>query len=1501
MNLTRRRSRPLLGGVITAAAACLLVTGWGCASGDSPEASPSSDATVPSGERSSQPSSGDSPASEDEQPAIDMASRSGCATDFDCDSGLVCFGGRCLFECERDEQCAEGETCSERGRCVRSNGRPAAHPTGNQASLDVETDLSKVARVLPSDTSYDIIIDVLDAGPGGVPYWIERSDEGLQGGSIVPELGRLMTGRNVIQVPVGAASPNAENPQPVELRIHTGIGTLSGRMEPVVPAEGLYAAAVEFNQLEGAPLDLVFELVTEPVGASLALAENVWVRLFPDPDALLSFNGHAAVAPDGPQGVSPNHLRRLVLQDDGSWVATFVGSWAPGGQAVGLLDPSPVGGTYGRSLRVTIRQAFGGIVEGELQDRWVGIDGTDDESGFVGPILAERFGEVTLAPPGPTEVGANRSWTFGSEDGSAFPACTAEVLADPVFDPACADVAAGGLPTTAPDIRAAAECGRDAVIALRDEPSVVSCIDGFLGDGDGEACSVSNMQALAIECAASYTGRSRSDFAPPGFAVDESGPATLCAPARIARHACAAELIGGAAGAAVRRDLALAPADALAAWVDAVRESALPLELIAAERGAELRFRWFDLSPPGANRLGWGAFDSARNALLDEVDDLVDLRMSALRLSIGRHSVAVLSQLRDVLGDNESLVEAVRGMLGAWQLALDELQYAAQRQSLTLDSDSARAAALTDMRRHGMELYLAAHILRRAARTLPRSDADLIRAMVARGFGEFENAVSLLGLTVAELRNQRDGEVARFTGVDGEQMGVVAQRAQRAQQLVGRLDGMQARLQAERNNTLDDLQLQQRDAANVRNLREQLALMCGVDLARCNEGNEPVELRCEPLVGPERCGFPILDGELSTGVENVSEVARAMNAIVRAALGVELAIEEHRAFHAKVALEEERVRTFEQFTEDWLRMAEGNAEAWMDSIREEQALLAEAGQIRSQRGFWDRVQSFADTASSIIGGVQTGVGSLTKPESTARSILTSVTSERFADRLRGWADVDEADAGRSEAGEGDGNEFIAALPETTHLAWHEMSRLDHDQFDRLQTAAAQSGYMRLRPAIDVEHLAPGEQEKFLGKVTAGLQVVSTVAGIFGRRARAKREKRAAEKEAQAREVAMRRDYERMLRDAQLQNLQNEQQIADRQITLKQMLEDSASYLIRIQQAENEVDRLVDEVLAMQRRAELMAFNIDQLEADLRARDALRYAPYRYFDRIGLLYEAEELFEAARLAIFDYLVAVEYVSVRPFFTIRDRLIRARSWSELRQVMDELDDARQFCGGQTSTASDRLSLRRDVLRITSPVRDPLTGEAVGVAAQFRNALERAHFARDTVVDQDARFSRGIFQSLRDSQLMALRFELKLDEFSNLFTVCNARIESVSAQLIGDIGTGNPAVTLVYDGHGILESCHDEGIMSDWESTQFGPRTMIVSRPVNSTASVTVNEPPQPGFGNRSLNGLPVAGRYTLFIEQGRGGNREFDWSRIEDIVLHVNYTYQNFYPASDRCSN
>lgn len=150
--------------------------------------------------------------------------------------------------------------------------------------------------------------------------------------------------------------------------------------------------------------------------------------------------------------------------------------------------------------------------------------------------------------------------------------------------------------------------------------------------------------------------------------------------------------------------------------------------------------------------------------------------------------------------------------------------------------------------------------------------------------------------------------------------------------------------------------------------------------------------------------------------------------------------------------------------------------------------------------------------------------------------------------------------------------------------------------------------------------------------------------------------------------------------------------------------------------------------------------------------------------------------------------------------------------------------------------------------------------------------------------------------DGRVGGVTFDIGLDDSANLAATCNAKVDAISVQLVGDLGKARPTVSVLYDGTSRLRSCqpgiaeHVELIGT--ERTHFGEITLLKTpgRAIAPLAGINT----WLEDSNESLGGLPLASQYTLLIDTKLGENDELDWSQLEDVLLKVEYSYSDLFP-------
>ncbi|MFG0275925.1 MAG: hypothetical protein ACF8QF_12805, partial [Phycisphaerales bacterium] len=264
-------------------------------------------------------------------------------------------------------------------------------------------------------------------------------------------------------------------------------------------------------------------------------------------------------------------------------------------------------------------------------------------------------------------------------------------------------------------------------------------------------------------------------------------------------------------------------------------------------------------------------------------------------------------------------------------------------------------------------------------------------------------------------------------------------------------------------------------------------------------------------------------------------------------------------------------------------------------------------------------------------------------------------------------------------------------------------------------------------------------------------------------------------------------------------------------------------------------------------------------------------------------------------------ALPIYAVRPFLDHRISILLANSPHQLREIARELRRIQSRCGGITNRQTVEMSVRRDFLGFSESVIDPVTDEELAPADRFREVISQTYIPASKRIRYRTDATIGDLLA-REDGVLTVTFDIDLSDFTNLASVCNAKVASVGIELVGDIGQGHPTVGMLYDGTGRVRSCQphiDELVQSiGAESTAFGEVTYFRTEGRSISPIAGINSLPSETDRNRSLVGLPLASQYTLFIDQTLGDNADLDWDKLEDVVLSIEYAYQDVF-AEGQC--
>ena len=294
-------------------------------------------------------------------------------------------------------------------------------------------------------------------------------------------------------------------------------------------------------------------------------------------------------------------------------------------------------------------------------------------------------------------------------------------------------------------------------------------------------------------------------------------------------------------------------------------------------------------------------------------------------------------------------------------------------------------------------------------------------------------------------------------------------------------------------------------------------------------------------------------------------------------------------------------------------------------------------------------------------------------------------------------------------------------------------------------------------------------------------------------------------------------------------------------------------------------------------------------------------PQAVFFAANGLAEAERELDRAKRKMNDWLVALEYAAVRPFYNERMSILLARNTYQLRAIADRLTDLEGQCGGATNLQDGTVSLRNDLLGLRTAQVDTNTNETLSPADRFQQTLAQSNLPATATMRYTV--SQTVDQVASNSALLVVNFNLGLSQFANLRATCNAKVAGIALHLVGsDLGSGQPYATLLYNGNSQTYSCQP-GIQAYVETfgqgdATFGPITSFV---VNGRAASPVAGVGEMGSSNVTFAGLPLAGDYTLIIDPTVPANQAINWANLEDIEVGLSYTYQDVFSSTSDCAN
>ncbi|MCU0697874.1 MAG: hypothetical protein MUC96_15215 [Myxococcaceae bacterium] len=1383
--------------------------------------------------------------------ALALQSTDACRQDADCAEGTGCFQGVCTKECAGSTGCGTGESCSSRGRCITAAGAPAAPEAAPQLRVTNNPPERLSATRGQASVRYRLELNQ-DLPAGGLVYRVERSDDPMAGATLLRAKGTRFVD---LDLAVGAADPaRGAMARLVDVTLYTSVGRFTLRIEPAVPVSGTYAGSLAITNLGTVPVE--FQLVTVPTEATLATATQRFVVLEVTKSGFLSPRELPASASGAVRLAAPLTLDTLTNK----YVARFNHAFGFGPMDSQVFQPAA--GTAGRGLRFELTQAPNGAVQGNVVDVWSGLFELQGLSGTPEPATTYAIGTLEVRRTGdavtPAEVmglPAGPNPAVPVAQGSApLDACNSAILN--MLAPTCHDADPGTddvMRFVMAPAATRATCANDAVAALLASPNTVTA--KLAQYTSATAPTAGSFQMFLEDCRQGTNG------------TCVTSRSLLCA-RQLAAHA-----FQGLDGDATRGNVVLR------SYLDATREAALGPQLGAFWADYQARLQWLQVD--GAPSIVASALTNDSLARLQAWRMAVlDKHMGTLALQLDGSARAVFARVPQDTTLAGARVNALSQVSQSWRGAVDALTFMVRRWNVLQQDDTARAAAAADARGRARDLYLAASVVT----GLSGSSGSIATAPFRGAFGNLVRGIEELGLPFQNLVFARDAEVVVSTSLDpmSSSATILAQRRMAA------LTALEsARLQVNEvvdgviADGLNQLQFTGALAVELQAAQADLQRLCGLPMG-CTASMLGTTPACTPRVAAGQCGFQVdQDGNAidfqsqastSRAGAQVLEVVKAYNTlrIAAAARDAQLNTVAYSqanldAFYAAVqGWNQKRSQTLSQMA---MIFAQQNTIS-DTALRAVIAKRAQAAQVRQD--------AIAGDADDIEKWNQLRLGTV---ETTIQRMANANAFTTASDALAAAAEVTEfvvplvADLKFAAAGIGGalsgalkaGSITLSALAAREELAAQRVQAYADAKLSNLMDLASLSGAQtdadlaELQAAIDN---AQGVSANQLAELNRALELG---------------------KEQRAAEIAFGRDLAAF---------------EDKRLAHFALVQQLPRFQLEVEQASLGVQQRILEYRLTVQDAQLAESRRALLQAQFNDASTLLGSPAVVFSRVNRLDRADLLMQTARDRLMDWLTALEYLAVRPFVDHRIRILLARNPLQLERVALSMEQIQNTCGGNTSQATLDVSVRDDLLGMTQAIVD-VDGSVISPGARFRAALQRASVPIDRRVRYSTDSTIGGLIS-RGSGVLAASFPVSLSRFGNLALACNAKMVSFDVQLVGDVGAGQPVVTLLYDGTSQVRSCQpdiDAYVQSIGGSkwTKFGATTLFNTVGRAASPNAGINAYLAGSNGNVTLDGLPLASEYTVLIDTTVGDNARLDWTKLEDVRLRIRYGYQDLFAA------
>ena len=1404
---------------------------------------------------------------------LELQGATACGIDADCDPGSFCFLGSCSVQCETGAECDSGE-CDTRGRCTESTNKaansdlPAGPPNTRISGLELINKPAVEIDVQPGEEFITVTFETSESATpqGGLSYRIESSADDSLARRVQTSNGGTT---HTVVIPTGAANP-AFVGDLVDVNIVTPIGTIPLVLKSLLTVAGIYEGTLKIDGL-GTEVPLSFGID----GDMGALGTGISNAFLVVPSGESAMFGPVAES-QLPALNATQELRTPLTYDSavGAWVATFANAYdIPSDQAFGLLAATQVK----RELRYELKVEADRTVSGSLVDRWQGLyDGTQADGTRVIPKV-QLSGSFRLAKSSaqaatnatdfvafantPNPQLQNFSLSTGcaaladATDGCAARTTFAGALA-------CADAVAGGAVATRTltEVVAGLLAG-----GLTDDGKTFKEFLAGCADGSVAACVPTEAQMCGVELQAVAFG-----LAPGGYSLDKE------------------RLWDG--------------------FGDLLLEVTGGPQLGAFFVDTESRRDWLENANYGSTAITSAAAAQLNAQLMDDyVTKVLGPNIQALRTYLQPSSFAFLSRVPDSADSIDQRDRLLIAMVGSWTATADALSLAAQRWNEVYRLDGERRLKANEVAGYLGEMYRAAAVIIQLHKEAGKAAEA---APVAAGLGTLLLRYEELTNTFNELLFARDGELAVSSSLDPEQAsrGVLAQRHEAALEAVDdasvKVDTL---LQTLLDNDIRNADLFANLDNAVNESQKRLVELCGqpegCDVLRPGDAANPL---CDTSWEAGVCGFKQSKGLLTNrsprsvqGFESAaspSEAGRAIQEIGAAASAVKKTTEAKKAFMQSTLQQADTAAAFLASANKW------NADTETANAAIDARFKADVDALNSR---------FSLREKTIRANIEAAKKKITDAEIMYYTLLGVSGAAKIASLALASSQVSlEVSMRMLESASETTKEMTAAASEcpdvtvglavrvgavkcAVNLGGQAGATVIKNIANSMSTFAKVKGYVAFiqdeamkfwmtqrhgyERLLDLTH----EQKIAIELWTVELESLRDPATQLAREQFIDHTRAvAAAKEVHARDLD---DYQRQMNevfDRSVELLDREQDLLARQ---GELVTASSHYYQIVEAARQERATLEMRRLQRQQIAQLVA------------------GPQAVFFAANGLTEAERELDRAKRKMNDWLVALEYAAVRPFYNERMSILLARNTYPLRAIADRLTDLEGQCGGATNQQEGSVSLRDDLLKLTSSQVDPVSGQTLTPAQRFRQTLVQSDIPATATMRYTV--SQTADQVASNSALLVVNFNLGLTQFANLRATCNAKVAGIALHLVGsDLGSGQPYATLLYNGSSQTYSCQpgiDAYVQTFGQGdTTFGSVTSFV---VNGRAASPVAGVGEMGSSNVTFAGLPLAGDYTLIIDPSLPANQAINWNNLQDIELGLSYSYQDVFSSTSDCAN